>query len=198
MFFFRCYSKENEPNLGRIGSGRASRFGDLIDEKQSRAEKQRGIEFVSLDEKNMSTSPSSSAAAPKNALLLTRCRSAPHRNSSLVDGIWVAESGDGGESRGSIENKENKVPISGNEAIEGDHVSKSKIDRELGKIDGELNGVDGSIEEKLVKKTESVSVDLDRNLMLKRCNSEPTKGSGRFDPDRIDFGKQRRLESTDL
>ncbi|KAL9264516.1 hypothetical protein AKJ16_DCAP09499 [Drosera capensis] len=182
VLFFRCYSKENETNFGRNGSGRANRFGDLIDEKQ------RGIDFVSLDEKNMPTSPPSSEAPPKNALLLTRCRSAPHRNASLVAGIWVGETRESGENSGSIENKENKVPISGNEAIEGDHVSNSKIDRELGKIDGEVNGVDGSFEEKMGRKTESV-VDLDRNLMLKRCKSEPRRGSGRFD-----LGKERRWD----
>lgn len=70
-------------------------------------ESERDYTTGSLENKRGFLEPSSSSSPPKNALMLTRCRSAPYRSSSLGGRFWgspIAEkdddnaAGDGGKS----------------------------------------------------------------------------------------------------
>ncbi|KAJ6742580.1 PROTAMINE P1 FAMILY PROTEIN [Salix viminalis] len=141
---------------------------------------------------------------PRNAFLLTRCRSAPYRSSSLAGRFWgsPSESEETEQKQRSTpqENRENGSPISKRESVseEPDQQSSSDPETEV-KISHfkEFEGSIASIRERTANieesKTEKVSTALP--LVLTRCKSEPARTSEKLDPVMI-FWKKRRLGFT--
>ncbi|GAB2300568.1 hypothetical protein Dimus_034607 [Dionaea muscipula] len=189
VLFFHPRSVKIRTDSSRNRSNRVDRCEELDGEEdgeEAREERERRCrQFMSP----ASTPP----PPPKNALLLTRCRSAPYRSSSLAGRFWEESPLKTGETKkteedgnsGSMENKENKMPTLRNEPCDRDSATKSRME--------EVLDVNGGIDERLVKKSETSAVQA-RNLMLRRCNSEPARG---FDPERIPFWDQRRWEFTE-
>ncbi|KAJ6699131.1 PROTAMINE P1 FAMILY PROTEIN [Salix purpurea] len=141
---------------------------------------------------------------PRNAFLLTRCRSAPYRSSSLAGRFWgsPSESEETEQKQRSTpqENRENGSPISKRESVseEPDQQSSSDPETEV-KISHfkEFEGSIASIRERTANieesKTEKVSTALP--LVLTRCKSEPARTSEKLDPVVI-LWKKRRLGFT--
>ncbi|KAJ6922998.1 hypothetical protein NC652_016599 [Populus alba x Populus x berolinensis] len=131
---------------------------------------------------------------PRNALLLTRCRSAPYRSSSLAGRFW------GSPSESEQENGENGSPASKRESVSKEPDQESSLDPETEvKISHfkesessitsirERNANSANIEE---SKTEKVSTV--RPLVLTRCKSEPARTGEKLDAEMV-FWKKGRL-----
>ncbi|KAL3586033.1 hypothetical protein D5086_012900 [Populus alba] len=141
---------------------------------------------------------------PRNALLLTRCRSAPYRSSSLAGRFWgsPSESEETGQKQRTTpqENGENGSPASKRESISKEPDQESSLDPETEvKISHfkesessitsirERNANSANIEE---SKTEKVSTV--RPLVLTRCKSEPARTGEKLDAEMV-FWKKGRL-----
>ncbi|XP_028775195.1 uncharacterized protein LOC114732068 [Neltuma alba] len=128
---------------------------------------------------------SKSCTPPKNALLLTRCRSAPYRSSSLANRFW------GSPLRGEeTEQKqrtglENKNPTESEELPE-QRESAGKESEEKLRLCRELKD---SVKERLLKLEDSQEfrkiagggVDSVHPLVLTRCKSEPARTAQKID-----------------
>ncbi|CAA0836476.1 Unknown protein [Striga hermonthica] len=75
-------SGDGETDFYRRGG---SKFKEIEDD---------GFHFQSSKRELLESSPPSSRSPPRNALLLTRCRSAPYRSSSLGGRFWAEEKGE--------------------------------------------------------------------------------------------------------
>ncbi|KAM7531759.1 hypothetical protein LguiB_035169 [Lonicera macranthoides] len=118
-----------------------------------------------------------SSSPPKNALFLTRCRSAPYRFSSLENQIWGPsnfKTGDfEGESKGGFEEIERTLSES---------QPDSRDSTEESTIDEEINGnctISKQIEEDSVGALKEGSA---LPLLLSRCKSEPARTGERLNP----------------
>ncbi|KAK2657995.1 hypothetical protein Ddye_011047 [Dipteronia dyeriana] len=167
-----------------------------------------GHEVEEEEDAKVLVSPSSTP--PRNALLLTRCRSAPYRSSSLASRFWGSplsdeetESRTGRETRGGGEDN----PTSRRESICRDSDQESIMDPESEEKMGFFKEFDGSINkirERFVKsentheddegKTEEAVVSV-RPLILTRCKSEPARTGQKLDPE-ISFWNKTRLGFT--
>ncbi|GKV05671.1 hypothetical protein SLEP1_g17657 [Rubroshorea leprosula] len=145
---------------------------------------------------------SSSSSPPKNALLLTRCRSAPYRSSSLASRFWgsplsTEETKPKPEEQTTkLENGEPDKPTSGRESISRDSEQESKTDPETEEKSGFLNHSEGKIAKSAnseVPKEEQLATI--RPPILTRCKSEPARTTVKPDPEMI-FWKKRRLGFT--
>lgn len=120
--------------------------------------------FAQEEEANVFVS--SSSTPPKNALLLTRCRSAPYRSSSLAGRFWEEET--------ELENRGKENPTSARESICRDSDQQSRMDPETVE---ELSPID-KIRERFVK-TENIQTEKEvvtvRPLILARSKSEPAR-----------------------
>ncbi|KAL3839637.1 hypothetical protein ACJIZ3_024228 [Penstemon smallii] len=119
----------------------------------------------------------SSSSPPKNALLLTRCRSAPYRSSSL-----------GGRFCGSPLKTEDE-----NE-VKTEDLQKPKCENvvEMARISEESNKESGKTE-KNVEDLKGISGIAVHPLLLTRCKSEPARTGERLLQEPSNFWKQRRL-----
>lgn len=152
------------------------------------------IDYGEEEDKNF-VCPSSTP--PRNALLLTRCRSAPYRSSSLANRFW-------GSPLGTEETEEQGKPVFGNrekhiengnptsesEPICGDSTAESRTDRES----------KCSIVERTTKSEEDMKtgqVCNVRPLLLTRCKSEPARTAEKlFDPV-ASYWRKGRLDFAD-
>ncbi|GAA0142929.1 hypothetical protein LIER_03723 [Lithospermum erythrorhizon] len=139
---------------------------------------------------------------PKNAFLLTRCRSAPYRSSSLASRFWGSplkdeENEEKDEEEENVINNEEEEggiciatsPICKNEVAEPRFSSQSE--------QSEINVINiSSREAKSIQDLRAVGGSAVHPLMLTRCKSEPARTGERLlvNPDAISFSKQRRLE----
>ncbi|KAL3628545.1 hypothetical protein CASFOL_027591 [Castilleja foliolosa] len=102
---------------------------------------------------------SSSSSPPKNALLLTRCRSAPYRSSSLAGRFW------GEEKLGEIDGEkspEGSEKPKCEENVDGDEENSREMEKKI---------------EELKVKNRGIAV---HPLLLTRCKSEPARKGERF------------------
>ena len=150
---------------------------------------------------------SNSCSPPKNAFLLTRCRSAPYRSSSLASRFWESPLGTEEteeqrrrteqENNGDEEHAEHKAkPSSASESISD---QESRIAPETEKKLECLKRFEGSIKEGFVSSSnveELKAVDVPLGpLILTRCKSEPARTGEKLVPD-YNFWKRRRLGFT--
>lgn len=194
---FRRKSKIREGS-----SQKESKFGDKSESFVQ--ESQQDEEPEEQEEEEAKVLVSSSCTPPKNAFLLTRCRSAPYRSSSLAGRFWGSplanEETEQDEQKTEQENREQENPTSGRESICRDSDQQSRMDPETEeKVDffKEFDGPVNKIRERLVKSDniqteEMVTV---RPLILTRCKSEPARTGEKLDPG-ISFWKKRRLGFT--
>ncbi|XP_058740328.1 uncharacterized protein LOC131612579 [Vicia villosa] len=156
-------------------------------------------EMVSFDNYNQNQNRNASASTstsnsspPKNALLLTRCRSAPYRSSSLASRFWNSP----------LRNDETESTTSDNEKSSSqsqnrDSVSdkEDSIGTEIGKIGSvrDLENVEELLLKGRVKKEEDEDSAVARPVVLTRCKSEPARVSYRIDPEVNSSWKKTRL-----
>ncbi|KAK8553777.1 hypothetical protein V6N13_072716 [Hibiscus sabdariffa] len=135
-------------------------------------------------------SSSSCPSPPKNALILTRSRSAPYRSSSLAYRFWespLASHGTNEETE--LENRASKKeekPDSGKESICENSNHGSQM------VSGTEENPEKS-ENKEEPRTEQMGNV--RPLILTRCKSEPARTAARFHPE-MSFWKKRTLGFT--
>ena len=146
-----------------------------------------------------------SSSPPKNALLLTRCRSAPYRSSSLASRFWgspllTEETEQRAEQENREEHAETEKPTSERE---------STLDQESiicpeteGKLDFLKEFGGRPITERFLK-SENIeqlkageAVDSVQPLILTRCKSEPARTAEKLYAD-MNFWKQSRLGLAD-
>ncbi|KAL1351900.1 hypothetical protein HN51_015777 [Arachis hypogaea] len=126
----------------------------------------------------------SSNTPPKNALLLTRCRSAPYRSSSLACRFWSSPLRNSEEE----EEEEEKERHETNEASsQRDSVSEeeakrvSERDAKLGFLKEVESSNSNAKSEKVVEDSKSESET--RPIILTRCKSEPARTGYKLDPE---------------
>ncbi|KAJ0028182.1 hypothetical protein Pint_35588 [Pistacia integerrima] len=190
---FRSKSKIREES-SKTESKFGSKSEGFVQEEAEEEEEEEAKVFVST-----------SSSPPRNALLLTRCRSAPYRSSSLASRFWgsplASEETEQEEARTTTktesQNRGDENPTSGRESICRDSDQESRMDPEteekLGvckEFDAPINKIrERFMKSEEVKTEEMVTV---HPLILTRCKSEPARTGERLDPDMI-FLKKRRL-----
>lgn len=150
---------------------------------------------------------SNSCSPPKNAFLLTRCRSAPYRSSSLASRFWESPLGteETEEQRRRTEQENDRdeehaehtaKPTSASESISD---RESRIAPETEKKLEFLKVFEGSIKEGFLNSSnveELKAVDVSVGpLILTRCKSLPARTGEKLVPD-YNFWKRRRLGLT--
>lgn len=138
---------------------------------------------------------SSPFSPPRNAFLLTRCRSAPYRSSSLASRFWSSPLASEGEQKTEAENRD---PASGNEPSSRDSAAEPRTDPETERDSEYLNQSEDSTSETNTKPTKPKAFKTGeeespaRPTVLTRCKSEPARTGGRLNPDTTLFSKKRR------
>lgn len=197
LFFqvgFRRKSKTREDSSQveqKFGNG--SELSEQEDEEDEDEEIQAAKVFVSR-----------SSSPPKNALLLTRCRSAPYRSSSLAYRFWgsplrTEETEQRADQRNKEEPAETEKPTSERESTLDE---ESRISSETeGKLE-DLKEFKVPVREQFIKSENldqleaGEAADSVQPLILTRCKSEPARTAEKLDPD-MNFWKQRRLGLAD-
>ncbi|XP_044492040.1 uncharacterized protein LOC123215842 [Mangifera indica] len=181
-----------------------------IREESSKTESKFGsksedfVQEEAEEEEDTKVFVSSSSTPPRNALLLTRCRSAPYRSSSLASRFWgsplASKETEKNEAstttRTEPQNRGNENPTSGRESNCRDSDQESRMDPETGEkleLFKEFDAPISKIREKFMKSEELKTEDMVtvRPLMLTRCKSEPARTGERLDPDMIFLDKRR-------
>ncbi|KAF7113529.1 hypothetical protein RHSIM_RhsimUnG0115800 [Rhododendron simsii] len=110
---------------------------------------------------------------PRNALLLTRCRSAPYKSSSLASRFWGQETG---------ENRGGDGPTLERESSCGDSSLDLRMDRVIEGNLGGLGEIEGSTIDGGIKKMETGEGGggIGRGWVLTRCKSEPARSGERL------------------
>lgn len=203
LFFrgsFRRKSKIREDSLEKD-----SKFGDKSESfvQENEHEHEEGAREAA----KVFVSPASTP--PKNAFLLTRCRSAPYRSSSLASRFWGEEEEDTeteqAEAKTDQESGGEENPTSRRESICRDSDQQPRKDPETEEklsFFKEFEGPIDKIRERFVKSAnieaeeeEEELVTTIRPLILTRCKSEPARTGEKLDP-QLSFWKQRRLGFT--
>lgn len=155
---------------------------------------------------------SNSCTPPRNALLLTRSRSAPYRSSSLASRFWGSPLRRGEETvmenRESRESSydENKKPSSLRNSVsdeEGERVleteTKLRFFKELeDSLRDKITSITKSESVEELKKREKGEGDCEaRPVVLTRCKSEPARTGYKLDPEVNNFWKKRKLGFAD-
>lgn len=157
---------------------------------------------------------SSSSTPPKNALLLTRCRSAPYRSTSLASRFWGSPlKNEQNQEEKEVEEEEQSTNLkNGGKLVEiekptSQRASVSDQDPsgglEFEEEEQFVKNIEDSINEKIIK-----SADIQREktgeeeeegigsssrpLILTRCKSEPSRTAEKMNPE-VGFWKKRRL-----
>ncbi|XP_061338471.1 uncharacterized protein LOC133285277 [Gastrolobium bilobum] len=148
----------------------------------------------SVYEERVNAFASNSCTPPRNALLLTRCRSAPYRSSSLASRFWGSPlMSEETEQRTELENSEststdNEKPSSPRESISD---QEGKRDPETEPKSRFFKELEDSLRERIAK---SKSVEVAASpVVLTRCKSEPARTGHRLDPEVNNLLKKRRL-----
>ncbi|EXC16255.1 hypothetical protein L484_024429 [Morus notabilis] len=145
----------------------------------------------------------SSLSPPKNALILTRCRSAPYRSSSLACRFWGSPLNSEEEQKKAIENRQEEEEAKEEEEEEDDDDDEKKPSSEMERLSCEEAKVDSEIEEmsrvfkefdgkRLSESSKTGEEIVDRPLILTRCKSEPARTGEKLDPE-LSFWRNRRL-----
>ncbi|XP_019151999.1 PREDICTED: uncharacterized protein LOC109148725 [Ipomoea nil] len=167
--------------------------------EESSGSEENGVKIEALVQEDNNNFLGSSSSPPKNALLLTRCRSAPYRSSSLACRFWGSplkpptQTDDSGiESKHLpqtllllIQEKPTSSPDCGNaEALES---GRSQESEDFGSSNGE----------KCREESPQEPSNKVHPLLLTRCKSEPARTGERLVPD-AGFWKLRRFAEPQL
>ena len=157
------------------------------------------------DEEEAKVFVSSCTSPPKNALILTRCRSAPYRSSSLASRFWGSplkseEKTEHEEEEKQSTEVENEKPTSKMESfsdkearIDPDIEEKLNLFREnFYGSNGKRFSKSENTEKEEESKTGEEEGGFGRPVILKRCKSEPARTGEKLDPE-LSFWKNRRL-----
>lgn len=192
-----CSIRNRKPKIRSNSSRIESKFGSEIG---GSVREEAEIEMEEEEEESSSkVFASSSSSPPKNALLLTRCRSAPYRSSSLAGRFWGSPLEDSKpepdpeteELKLEPENKEPDNPTSERESTSRDSDQESRTDPETEEKTAEnATKFEESKPEEQLDGLAAVGP-----LILTRCKSEPAKIAAKLDPEMI-FWKKKRLGFT--
>ncbi|GMH26401.1 hypothetical protein Nepgr_028244 [Nepenthes gracilis] len=200
VFFFHCGRVKIRSDSSKNVTNRVEETSGEDEDGDEPEERERSSAFFSP-----------SATPPKNALLLTRCRSAPYRSSSLTDRFWESPLKIGEAPEAEQESSGNRkstgsnaaTPPLENEPFRRDSVPESRTDQEsVGKNLGICEAIECSNREipvlnspnsHVIRTDETDGFKGARNLMLKRSNSEPSRRSLKFDPEIAIVCRQKRL-----
>ncbi|KAM6569048.1 hypothetical protein CsatB_017033 [Cannabis sativa] len=191
-----------------------SRF-DVKSQDSDEEEREAKI-FASATTTTATTTTTCSTTPPKNAFLLTRCRSAPYRSSSLASRFWGSplksekteqepeQVDDDDEDQDREEDCSNEEkPISKLESFESRQMEieekfelSQEVDESTTSTEKIVSDSANTENEKVVleeeeSKTEEVA-GFERPLILTRCKSEPARTGEKLDPELI-FWKNTRL-----
>uniref|UniRef100_A0A5B6YSN0 Protamine P1 family protein n=1 Tax=Davidia involucrata TaxID=16924 RepID=A0A5B6YSN0_DAVIN len=187
VLFFRlghCKKVDIREDFSTNGSNRKVKYRVTDTEDEDDEDEDEEAQVTEVTEVFNSSSP------PKNALLLTRCRSAPYRSSSLANRFWgsplvTSETGDAHEEKKG--DREQERPESESEPDGKDSMPGSRIDRESEENSVEFEGsIDGSARENKIQGSSA------RPLILTRCKSEPARTGERLIPE-ASFWRHKRL-----
>ncbi|CAI8614575.1 unnamed protein product [Vicia faba] len=135
-----------------------------------------------------STSTSNACSPPKNALLLTRCRSAPYRSSSLASRFWSSPLRNE-ETESTSDNEK-----SSSQSLNRDSVSEDSVGTErFGSVRDFENVEELLLKGRVKKEEDEDSAVVARPLVLTRCKSEPARVDYRIDPEVNSMWKKTRL-----
>ncbi|KAE8702091.1 putative protein phosphatase 2C 38-like [Hibiscus syriacus] len=173
----------------------SSKFGIEDSIRQEEEEKNE-------DEKEAKIFVSSSCSSPpKNALILTRCRSAPYRSSSLACRFWGSplanqhkndeETEETKLENGGFEDEEEDNPSSKTESICRDSDPETRMDARTEENPDFLEGSG----EKSTEKSEQNKEMKTGPVILTRCKSEPARTGERLNPE-MSLWKKRNLDLT--
>ncbi|OMO72545.1 hypothetical protein CCACVL1_17723 [Corchorus capsularis] len=195
-----CRKSKIREESSKFGSKTEDSVVENEEEEESEENEEEAKIFVS----------SSCKSPPKNALLLTRCRSAPYRSSSLACRFWGSplanqETEQGEETEETeLENRANGgfkeeegIPTSEKESICRNSDQGSQIDSETEEKSDSCKEFEERKTEKSGNNEELKTEQLGhlRPLILTRCKSEPARTAERLDPE-MSFWKKRRLGFT--
>ncbi|KAI3523001.1 hypothetical protein L1887_01054 [Cichorium endivia] len=127
---------------------------------EEREEEEEKVEDVSVEADNQGLI---SQSPPRNAFLLTRCRSAPYRSSSLAGKFWESSAGKTGDEEVA-------------EIIKNLRIKEKEKEEEKGEVIGNENGEEN--EEGTCNKSngvEELKAAKTAPLILTRCKSEPAR-----------------------
>ncbi|GKV12261.1 hypothetical protein SLEP1_g23432 [Rubroshorea leprosula] len=187
-----------KPKIREDSSRIESNLGSKIEASVRKTEEETDEDYEE-ESKVFASSPSS---PPKNALLLTRCRSAPYRSSSLAVRFWGSplsteetepEPEPEETTRTEPENRESDNPTLERESISRDSDQESETDPETEEKQGFLN----QFEEKIANSANSEEPKAEqlstiRPLILTRCKTVPARTAAKLDPD-LTFWKKRSI-----
>lgn len=205
MGFRRKSEIRHEPSKIASNFGETNEYSEEEDEDDDEDDEENEREakvFVS----------SCSSLPPKNALLLTRCRSAPYRSSSLACRFWgsplMSEETGEEEQRKELGNRqvsENKTTSEMESILDQEAIAivDPKIEENL----GFFKQFEDSIRQRIVAKSANSEEEESktgeerggsaRPLILTRCKSEPARiAAKKLDPESI-FWKRTRLGVVD-
>jgi len=156
-----------------------------------KSESNRNSNFTLEDEQRVSVSVesvdnaiasnSNCSTPPKNALLLTRCRSAPYRSSSLASRFWSSPLRNEEETE-STSIEDNEESSSQSQKRESVSDKEDSIGERIGLIK-DLENVEELLLKGRVKKEEEEDSAVARPVVLTRCKSEPARVSYKIDPE---------------
>ncbi|THG18831.1 hypothetical protein TEA_017470 [Camellia sinensis var. sinensis] len=170
----------------------SSLTGEIGDQSN---QKSKNIEDESDDEDELEThvkvAALNSSSPPKNALLLTRCRSAPYRSSSLASQFWGSPLEAASETE---EGCEEDRALQHLQQMENREESESEVN--CGESEGKLRFSrenEGSINGKFKEESDIGEVETGGAvILLRRCKSEPARRGERLNLE-ASFWRHRRL-----
>ncbi|KAG5253178.1 protein phosphatase [Salix suchowensis] len=166
----------------------------------------RNEDFEQEEETEPKVDVSTAITPPRNAFLLTRCRSAPYGSSSLAGRVWGSPSESGEKEqkqRSTPENIENGSPTSRRESASKESDKEAILHPEtevkisfLKQLEGSITSIrEGIADSANVEEPNTEVVSTVRPLILRRCKSEPARTGEKLDPE-TSFWKKRRLGFT--
>ncbi|KAL6958661.1 hypothetical protein U1Q18_008366 [Sarracenia purpurea var. burkii] len=189
VWFFRfgyCRRADN-----RDDSSKPNRQGKSSDVEDENEDEDHNEEEGRLEVESSSMAfNDSSAPLPKNAFLLTRCRSAPYRSSSLGNRFWgsplvVSEAEDDNEEKNRGKHRrrgEDREPERPTSEIVPNCVESRENRENKGKLGG-FGDFEALIEGKIKEISHQEEGTGERPLILTRCKSEPARTGERLNPD---------------
>ncbi|CAL0310453.1 unnamed protein product [Lupinus luteus] len=194
--------------VGRFRRKEGSAKTELETEHDDKEEEEEEEEKLEHEERVMNgdDESSNSCTPPKNALLLTRCRSAPYRSSSLASRFWNEEETE--EKQGNENLNENKLHYLERKSVSEEEFKRVSENEEKLVFFKELE--DSLLKDRIgsMKKTEKVEglkksengegdYEAPCPIVLTRCKSEPARIGFKFDSEVNNFLKKRKLGLAD-
>lgn len=159
---FRVYSNSKSgkgENVDAVNNGDCSSNGS----ERDYMDKYENLGAGSRENKRGFLEPSSSSSPPKNALILTRCRSAPYRSSSLGGRFWGSPLPQKDDTPGESDQLRPPINVEEEENSTTEMENSAENIQEIKKIGG------GAV----------------HPLLLTRCKSEPARIGERLDAEAI-------------